>query len=105
MDSVRTWVWSGREYTESGFDSIWQCVETDIREFLPRNFGEYGYGCLCAGPPLHNRWHWNGGDSTAYSYIEDLLSDEFLESLRSGFTRPRGLPVIEKRERSDDRHK
>ena len=71
-DTLRTWTWSGNEFSGKAFDSVWRNLDMDLRDLFPRSFDASGF----AGPPLHRFWHWNGEDSTAWSYLEDVFDED-----------------------------
>ena len=87
MDSVRTWTWSGESFSPEEFDSLWNNGGLDPDAFLPRNFDFYGFNDM-PFPPIHNFWHWNGEDSTAYSYLDQFFDDGFLQEFRRNFNFP-----------------
>lgn len=81
-DSIRTWCWSGRDYSLEEFDSLRKDMGLDFNHMLPGNYNPFSFQGTPPGPPMHNFWHWNGRDSTARSYLEDLFDEETLEQFR-----------------------
>ncbi len=88
MDSVKTWCWSGNAFTREEFDSLWKDIGMDLHALFPRNFDPFSFPGITTGPPMHNFWHWNGEDSTAYSYLEELFDEETLKEFRERYHSP-----------------
>jgi len=83
VDSVRTWCWSGEQFSQQKFDSLWEDISGNLDHFLPRNFDYFRFNRMPPGPPMHNFWRWNGEDSSAYSYFHDF--DQYAETFEENF--------------------
>lgn len=77
VDSSKTWFWSGKEFSNHEFDSIWRSFRQEFQDAFAENFENKKFLDQLNHPPLHNYWHWNNSDSTAYSFYDDLFDEEF----------------------------
>jgi hypothetical protein len=85
LDTVRSWTWSGEEYSIDAFDSIWRHMGGHPHDFLPRNFNSCGFLGFPPGPPLSGSWLWNPEDSTAYPFLDEIFDKDFLKGTWNGF--------------------
>lgn len=88
VDTVKTWSWSGHQFSEHDFDSVMDHFSDHFEDFLPRNFDHFSFHDMPNGPPLHNFWEWNEDDSSAFSQLDEYFDESFFEDFQDHFQMP-----------------
>lgn len=84
-DTVQNWYWADKKCSQQEFDSIWQNIAKDFKEYFPGNIDDIGFHNFPHGPPTHNFWHWNESDSSAFSYLDGYFDEDFLNEFNGRF--------------------
>lgn len=72
LDSVMVWTWNGEQLSQKGLDSAWKAMLNEAGLVLPRNFRPFDMNRHHPAFSMHPFWQWNGEDSSARSYLDEL---------------------------------
>ena len=72
FDSVRVWNWNGEQLSQKELDSTWKAMLNEAGLVLPRNFRPFDMNRHHPAFSMHPFWQWNGEDSSARSYLDEL---------------------------------